>query len=87
MAHPRGAMGLSVFCDSGISLSYSLFILFLNLSTTNELVSSKIYDKQDDFNAEIVNFPFFDGYVSPLPMVCIFRSLFVLRNRNLFLTA
>ena len=29
----------------------------LNLSITNGMVSSKIYDKQDDFNFEIVNFP------------------------------
>ena len=33
----------------------------MNLSITNGIVSSKIYDKQDDFNFEIVNFPFFDG--------------------------
>ena len=32
--------------------------LDLNLSTTNGIVSSKIYDKRDDFNFEIVNFPF-----------------------------
>ena len=34
--------------------------LDLNLSTTNGIVSSKIYDKRDDFNFEIVNFPFLD---------------------------
>ena len=33
--------------------------LDLNLSITNGIVSSKIYDKRDDFNFEIVNFPFF----------------------------
>ena len=32
--------------------------LDLNLSITNGIVSSKIYDKQDDFNFEIINFPF-----------------------------
>ena len=32
--------------------------LDLNLSTTNGIVSSKIYDKRDDFNFEIVNFSF-----------------------------
>ena len=39
--------------------------LDLNLSTTNGilLVSSIIYDKRDDFNFEIVNFPFLDGDV------------------------
>ena len=33
--------------------------LDLNLSITNGIVSSKIYDKRDDFNFEVVNFPFF----------------------------
>ena len=37
--------------------------LGLNLSITNGIVSSKIYDKRDDFNFEIVNFPFLDGDV------------------------
>ena len=37
--------------------------LDLNLSITNGIVSSKIYDKQDDFNFEIVNFQFLDGDV------------------------
>ena len=31
--------------------------LDLNLSITNAIVSSKIYDKPDDFNVDIVNFP------------------------------
>ena len=54
-------------------------VLDLNLSITNGIVSSKIYDKWDDLNFEIVNFPFLDGDVPrPLPMVYIFLSLFVL---------
>ena len=55
--------------------------LDLNLSITNGIVSSKIYDiKWDDFNFEIVNFPFLDGDVplSPSYGVYIFQSLFVL---------
>ena len=57
--------------------------LDLNLSITNGIVSSKINDKWDDFNFEIVNFPFLDGDVpcSPLevlPMMYIFLSLFLL---------
>ena len=53
--------------------------LDLNLSITNGKVSSKIYDKRDDFNFEIVNVPFLDGdFPCPLPMVYIFLSLFVL---------
>ena len=35
--------------------------LALDLTITNGMVSSKIYDKQNDFNFEIVNFPFVDG--------------------------
>ena len=32
--------------------------LDLHLSISNDIVSSKIYDKRDDFDFEIVNFPF-----------------------------
>ena len=39
----------------------------LDLCITNDTVSSKIYDKRDDFNFEIFNFPFFDGDVPSLP--------------------
>ena len=39
----------------------------LNLSITNGIVSSKIYDKQDHFNFEIVNIPFLDGDVPRSP--------------------
>ena len=35
----------------------------LNLSISNGTVSTKIYDKRDDFDFDIVNFPFFDGVV------------------------
>ena len=34
--------------------------LDLDFSITNGIVSTKIYDKRDDFNFEIVNFPFLD---------------------------
>ena len=37
--------------------------LDLHLSISNDIVSTKIYDKRDDFDFEIVNFPFFDGDV------------------------
>ena len=72
--------------------------LDLNLSITNGIVSSKIYDKWDDFNFEIVTFPFLDGDVprSPSYGVYIFQLICFARvcsnvddfnNRNLFLTA
>ena len=41
--------------------------LDLNLSITNGIVSSKIYDKRDVFNFEIVKFPFLDGDVPRSP--------------------
>ena len=33
--------------------------LDLHLSISNDIVTTKIYDKHDDFDFEIVNFPFF----------------------------
>ena len=35
----------------------------LHLSISNDIVSTKIYDKRDDFDFEIVNFPFLEGDV------------------------
>ena len=37
--------------------------LDLNLCISNGTVSTKIYDKRDDFDLDIVNFPFLDGDV------------------------
>ena len=48
--------------------------LDLNLSITNSIVSSKIYDKRDDFNFEIVNFPFLDGDVPRSPSYGVYIS-------------
>ena len=72
--------------------------LDLNLSITNAIVSSKIYDKRDDFNFEIVNSPFFDGdvprcssygvYISqPIRFARVCSNVDDFNNRNLFLTA
>ena len=73
--------------------------LDLNLSITNGIVSSKKnYDKGDDFNFEIVNFPFLDGGVSRSLSYGVFISQLIrfarvcsnvddFNNRNLFLTA
>ena len=44
------------------SYTEALF-LDLHLSISNGFVSSKIYDKRDDFDFDIVNFPFLDGDV------------------------
>ena len=51
----------------------------LNLSITNGIVSSKIYDKRDDFNFGILNSHFLmEMFLTLLPMVYVFLSLFVL---------
>ena len=42
-------------------------VLDLDLSVKNDRVSTKINDKRDDFNFEIVNFPFLDGDVPRSP--------------------
>ena len=38
--------------------------LDLNLCISNGAVPTKTYDKRDDFDFDIVNFPFLDGDVS-----------------------
>ena len=68
------------------------------MSITNGIVSSKIYDKRDDFNFEIVNFPFLDGDVPCSPSYGVYISQLIrfarvcsnvddFTNRNLILTA
>ena len=71
--------------------------LDLHLSISNDIVSNKIYDKGDDFDFEIVNFPFLDGdvprstsygvYISQL--ICFARAssyITVFNTRNKLLT-
>ena len=41
--------------------------LDLNLSIHNDTVSTKIYDKRDDFDFDTVNFPLLDGDVPRRP--------------------
>ena len=41
---------------------------------TDDLVSSTIYDNYDDFNFEIVNFPFLDGDVPRFPSYGVYIS-------------
>ena len=72
--------------------------LDLNLSITKSIFSSKIYDKRNDFNFEIVNFPFLDADFPRSPSYGVYISLLIrfarlcsyvddFNNRNLFLTA
>ena len=48
--------------------------LDLHLSISNDIVSTKIYDKRDDFDFEIVNFAFLDGDVSSSTSFGVFIS-------------
>ena len=70
--------------------------LDLHLSISNGFVSSKINDKRDDFDFDIVNFPFLDGefprrpsygvYISQLirfARVCSHFDVFNIRNKCL----
>ena len=54
LAVPRGCLQfvIVVFPDH-------THLLFLHLSISNDIVSTKIYDKRDDFDFEIVNIPIF----------------------------
>ena len=45
--------------------------LDLHLTISNDIVSTKVYDKRDDFDFEIVNFPFLDGDVPSLYIIWI----------------
>ena len=51
--------------------------LDLHLSISNDIVSTKIYDKRDDFDFEIVNFPFLDGAVSRSSSYGVYISQFI----------
>ena len=44
-------------------LGVSHLVLNLHLSISNDIVSTKIHDKRDEFDFEIVNFPLLDGDV------------------------
>ena len=67
--------------------------LDLHLSISNGFVSSKIYDKRDDFDFDIVNFPFLDGdvpystrygvYISQLIRFASHVADFNARNKSL----
>ena len=72
--------------------------LDLNLSIHKGIVSTKIYDKRDDLNLDIVNFPFLDADVPRRPSYGVYISQLIpfgrasshdtdFNNRNKFLTA
>ena len=52
--------------------------LDLYLSISDGFVKTKIFDKRDDFDFDIVNFPFLVMFLVRHPMAFIFLNLFVL---------
>ena len=84
--------------NNAISSDTETPFLDSDLYITNGIVSSKIYGKQDDFNFELVNVPFFNEDVPRSPSYGVFMSQLIrfvrmcsnvddFNNRNLFLTA
>ena len=72
--------------------------LDLHLSVSNGFVSSKIYDKRDDFDFDIANFPFLDDDVPCRPFYGVYISQLIrfaqvcghvddFNTRNKYLTA
>ena len=72
--------------------------LDLDLSITNGIVSIKIYDKRDDFNFEIVSFPFLVGDDPSSPSYGVYISQLIrfarvcspvvdFNNKDTFLTS
>ena len=53
------------------------------MSITNGIVSSKIYDKRDDFNFEIIHFLFLDGYVPRSTSYGVYILILVVRSKRL----
>ena len=53
---------LPSFLEANSSETQAPF-LDLHLSILDGFISYKIYDKRDDFDFEIVNFPYMDGYL------------------------
>ena len=51
--------------------------LDLHLAISNDIVSTKIYDKRDDFDFEIVNFPFLDVDVPRSTSYGVYISLLI----------
>ena len=69
-----------------------------SMRTHKGIYGDEIYDKRDDFNFEIVNFPFLDGDVPRSPSYGVYISQLIrfarvcsnvddFNNRNLFSTA
>ena len=50
------------------------YIALLFIINTNKNLSTKLYDKQDDFNFHSVNFPFMSSYIPSGPLYGVYIS-------------
>ena len=53
-----------------------------NISIHNYIVSTKIYDKRDEFDFDIVNFPFLDGDFPQRPSYGVYISQLIRFSRT-----
>ena len=89
MQHARITVTLSLlqFIPSvRFRLDTEAAFLDLHLSISNDIVSTKIHDKRDDFDFEIVNFPFLDGDVPRSTSYGVYISQLIRFARAMLLT-
>ena len=88
----------SITFNKAIASDTEPAFLDLNLSIHNDTVSTKICNNRDDFDFDIVNFPFLDGDVYRRPYYGVYIAQLIrfasassrvndFNNRNKFLTA
>ena len=63
--------------QSNYSSDTEASFLALNLCISNDTVSTKIYDKRDDFDFDIVNFLFLDGDVPRRTSYEVYRPTYL----------
>jgi len=63
-------------------IASSVSFLVINLQfDTNDQLSTKLYDKRDDFNFAIINFPHLDGSIQTAPDYTVYISQLVRYGR------
>ena len=67
-------MGYVILLWHSLSLPFLLGLFYLHLSISNGFVSSKLLDKRDDFDFDIVNLPFLYGDVPRRPSYGVYIS-------------
>ena len=67
--------------NNSIASDTKVPFLDLHLSVSNGFVSTKLYDKHDDFDFDIVNFPFLDGDFPRRPSYEVYISQLIWYGR------